>query len=140
GCASARKGERSRRFSGIGFVEIEVDLDAAHADCGLAQLAEGERDHDDGDDGQAAEAEPLQGADASDRYTFGRWPFAVADQPLDPADEAGRDHAAAQHQGEADHGQAMKLKRSLARYTRRGVEEGAFVFLSGWHKEHWFKK
>lgn len=37
-------------------------------------------------------------------------------------------------------GQPMKLKRSLARYTRRGVEEGAFVFLSGWHKEHWFKK
>ena len=37
-------------------------------------------------------------------------------------------------------GQPMKLKRSLSRYTRRGVEEGAFVFLSGWNKEHWFKK
>lgn len=36
-------------------------------------------------------------------------------------------------------GHPMKLKRSLARYTRRGVEEGAFVFLSGFMKEHWFK-
>ena len=37
-------------------------------------------------------------------------------------------------------GRPMKLKRSLARYTRRGVEEGAFVFLSGFMREHWFKK
>ena len=37
-------------------------------------------------------------------------------------------------------GRPMKLKRSLARYTRVGVEEGAFVFLQGWRKEHWFKK
>lgn len=36
-------------------------------------------------------------------------------------------------------GQPMKLKRSLARYTRRGVEEGEFVFLHGFMKEHWFK-
>lgn len=36
-------------------------------------------------------------------------------------------------------GRPMKLKRSLARYTRRGVEDGQFVFLSGWNKEHWFK-
>ncbi|WP_368933339.1 phage portal protein [Brevundimonas naejangsanensis] len=36
-------------------------------------------------------------------------------------------------------GRPMKLKRSLARYTRRGVEEGRFVFLSGFMKEHWFK-
>ena len=33
----------------------------------------------------------------------------------------------------------MKLKRSLSRYTRRGVTEGEFVFLHGWRKEHWFK-
>ncbi len=33
----------------------------------------------------------------------------------------------------------MALKRSLARYTRRGVEDGSFVFLSGWRDEHWFK-
>lgn len=37
-------------------------------------------------------------------------------------------------------GHPMKLKRSLARYTRRGVEDGAFVFLSGFMKEHWFKR
>ena len=35
-------------------------------------------------------------------------------------------------------GRAMKLKRSLARYTRAGVEPGQFVFLSGFMKEHWF--
>lgn len=33
----------------------------------------------------------------------------------------------------------MKLKRSLAQFTRRGVTEGEFVFLHGWRKEHWFK-
>ncbi|WP_292042619.1 MULTISPECIES: phage portal protein [unclassified Brevundimonas] len=33
----------------------------------------------------------------------------------------------------------MALRRSLARYTRRGVEDGSFVFLSGWRDEHWFK-
>lgn len=33
----------------------------------------------------------------------------------------------------------MKLRRSLARYTRRGVEDGEFVFLAGFMKEHWFK-
>jgi PBSX family phage portal protein len=37
-------------------------------------------------------------------------------------------------------GRPMKLKRSLARYTRRGVEDGTFVFLSGFMKEHWFKR
>lgn len=32
-----------------------------------------------------------------------------------------------------------KLRRSLSRYTRRGVEEGRFVFLESWQKEHWFE-
>lgn len=36
-------------------------------------------------------------------------------------------------------GRPMALKRSLARYTRRGVEDGRFVFLHGFQKEHWFK-
>ncbi|GAA0394918.1 phage portal protein [Brevundimonas terrae] len=36
-------------------------------------------------------------------------------------------------------GRPMKLKRSMARYTRRGVEDDRFAFLSGWNKEHWFK-
>jgi PBSX family phage portal protein len=35
-------------------------------------------------------------------------------------------------------GRPMALKRSLARYTRVGVNPGAFVFLSGFMKEHWF--
>lgn len=35
-------------------------------------------------------------------------------------------------------GRPMKLKRSLARYTRPGVDPGAYVFLSGFMKEHWF--
>ena len=34
----------------------------------------------------------------------------------------------------------MALRRSLAKYTRRGVEPGAFVFLSAYMKEHWFRK
>lgn len=33
----------------------------------------------------------------------------------------------------------MKLKRSLSRHTRRGVEDGQFVFLHGYRQEHWFK-
>lgn len=34
----------------------------------------------------------------------------------------------------------MALRRSLAKYTRRGVEAGAFVFLAAYMKEHWFRK
>lgn len=34
----------------------------------------------------------------------------------------------------------MKLKRSLSQYTRRGVEEGSYVFLHGYRKEHWFER
>ncbi|MFA4952098.1 phage portal protein [Brevundimonas sp.] len=37
-------------------------------------------------------------------------------------------------------GRPMKLKRSLARYTRAGVDPGQFVFLSGFMKEHWFDR
>lgn len=32
------------------------------------------------------------------------------------------------------------LRRSLARYTRRGVEDGQFVFLQGGAREHWFAR
>lgn len=37
-------------------------------------------------------------------------------------------------------GRPMKLRRSLARYTRRGVEDGQFVFLESFGKEHWFER
>ncbi|GLK49630.1 phage portal protein [Brevundimonas intermedia] len=36
-------------------------------------------------------------------------------------------------------GRPMKLKRSLARFTRVGVEPGNYVFLNGFMREHWFE-
>lgn len=36
-------------------------------------------------------------------------------------------------------GRPMALKRSLARYTRRGVEPGAFMLQAGFLKEHWYR-
>lgn len=36
-------------------------------------------------------------------------------------------------------GRPMRLKRSLARYVRRGVEPDRFLFLTGFQREHWFR-
>ena len=36
-------------------------------------------------------------------------------------------------------GKAIRLQSSLARYTRRGIEDGAFFFCRGWKEEHEFK-